>query len=92
VKFDGRQSSEMNGPGVSAVVVCRRATSDAAFLERSIDMSMGKICGSLGGFLGSSIGWWIGSGGGMMTAFAVSMVGTGLGIWAGRKFADSLVS
>ena len=55
-------------------------------------MSMGKICGSLGGFVGSSIGWWIGSGGGMMTAFIVSIIGTGLGIWAGRRVADNLVS
>jgi hypothetical protein len=55
-------------------------------------MSMGKVCGSLGAFIGSSVGWWIGSGAGMMTAFAVSMIGTGLGIWAGRKLADHLVS
>ena len=55
-------------------------------------MSMTKICGSIGAFVGSSVGWWIGSGAGMMTAFALSMVGTGLGIWAGRKVADNLVS
>ena len=55
-------------------------------------MSIGKICGSIGGFLGSSIGWWLGQPGGMMTAFMVSMVGTGLGIYAGRKVAASLDS
>lgn len=62
------------------------------FSSGASKMSMGKICGSLGGFLGSSIGWWIGSGGGTMTAFIVSIIGTGLGIWAGRRVADNLVS
>jgi uncharacterized protein YcfJ len=60
--------------------------------EGDTNMSMTKICGSIGAFLGSSVGWWIGSGAGMMTAFALSMVGTGLGIWAGRRIADNLVS
>ncbi len=55
-------------------------------------MSMGKICGSLGAFVGSSIGWWIGSSAGTMTAFIVSIIGTGLGIWAGRRVAENLVS
>ena len=55
-------------------------------------MSMTKICGSLGAFLGSSVGWWVGSQAGMMTAFVVSMIGTGLGIWAGRRIADNMVS
>ena len=53
-------------------------------------MSIGKICGSIGAFLGSSIGWWAGQSGGMMTAFMVSMIGTGLGIYAGRKIAANL--
>lgn len=61
-------------------------------IQGSLDMSMTKICGSVGAFVGSSVGWWIGSGAGMMTAFALSMVGTGLGIWAGRKLADNMVS
>jgi hypothetical protein len=69
-----------------------RALAKGPLSSGASNMSMGKICGSLGGFLGSSVGWWIGSGGGMMTAFAVSMVGTGLGIWAGRRLADNLVS
>jgi len=28
----------------------------------------------------------------MMTAFVVSMIGTGLGIWAGRRIADNMIS
>ena len=66
--------------------------SPPGFPKWSFEMSIGKICGSLGGFVGSSVGWWIGQSGGMMTAFAVSMLGTGLGIWAGRRIADNLTS
>ncbi len=46
-----------------------------------------KIMILLGSTIGSSLGWWIGSPGGTMMAFFVSMVGTGFGIWAGRRLA-----
>lgn len=49
---------------------------------------MVKILGTLGAFIGSSLGWWLGARVGMMTAFMVSMVGTGFGIYAGKKLAD----
>ncbi len=51
---------------------------------------MVKILGTLGAFVGSSLGWWIGSGIGMMTAFLISIVGTGVGIYAGRQIALKL--
>ena len=48
---------------------------------------MTKLFGGVGSIVGSYLGWWIGSGGGIMTAFIVSMLGTGLGIYAGRRLA-----
>ncbi len=40
-------------------------------------------------FLLSSIGWYIGSQfGGMFSAFVVSIVGTGVGIYVGRQLAE----
>lgn len=37
---------------------------------------------------GSSVGWWLGSYVGLMTAFSISTVGLGVGIWAGRKLSE----
>jgi uncharacterized membrane protein YeaQ/YmgE (transglycosylase-associated protein family) len=49
---------------------------------------MGKLLGFVGATVGSYLGWWIGSSYGIMTAFIVSMVGTGVGIYAGRRVAS----
>lgn len=43
---------------------------------------------TIGSFAGSYAGWWLGAHGGIMTAFLVSMVGTGAGIFAGRRIAE----
>ena len=48
---------------------------------------MTKLFGFLGATIGSYAGWWLGSGAGVMTAFMVSMLGTGLGIYVGRRVA-----
>ncbi len=48
---------------------------------------MVKILGTLGAFVGGSIGWWIGAKVGMMTAFVVSTIATGFGIYYGRQIA-----
>ena len=39
-------------------------------------------------FLLSSVGWYIGQNVGLFTAFTLAVVGTGLGVYAGRKLAD----
>jgi len=49
---------------------------------------MNKLMGFIGATLGSSIGWWLGAKVGLMTAFMVSMIGTGAGIWFGRRAAE----
>jgi len=33
----------------------------------------------------SAVGWWLGSMVGMTTAFVLSVVGFGVGMWLGRK-------
>ncbi|HVZ47360.1 MAG TPA: hypothetical protein VG916_01140 [Gemmatimonadaceae bacterium] len=37
--------------------------------------------------IGSSVGWWLGDYAGFMTAFMLSIVGFGVGMWYGRKAA-----
>ena len=51
---------------------------------------MVKILGTLGAFVGSSIGWWAGAHVSMFVAFVVSTVGTGFGIYYGRQIALKL--
>ncbi len=46
---------------------------------------MNKLIGFIGATIGSYIGWALGIRFGFMTAFLLSIVGTGLGIYAGRR-------
>ena len=70
--------------GVSRVVFVNLA------LTRVVDLRwtlMKKLFILIGTTIGSSIGWWIGDKFGLMTAFALSMVGTGFGMYYGIRFA-----
>ena len=49
---------------------------------------MKKLLGFAGGLVLSSIGWWLGSLVGIMTAVMISAIGTGVGIYYGRRLAD----
>ena len=40
--------------------------------------------------VGSAAGWWLGARVGIMTAFIVSMIGFGLGLYYGTKYAKSV--
>jgi hypothetical protein len=51
---------------------------------------MTKLLILVGSTIGGGIGWWLGDRLGMMTAFIVSMIGTGVGIYFGRRVADML--
>jgi hypothetical protein len=51
---------------------------------------MGKLLGFVGATLGGAVGWWIGDQVGMMTAFIVSIVGTGVGIYLGKRVAAQI--
>ena len=48
---------------------------------------MSRVFALLGATLGSAIGWWLGGHVGVMTAFLLSMVGTGIGIYGGTRTA-----
>ncbi len=50
-------------------------------------MSMRWMIGFVGMTVGGYIGWWIGAQVGFMTAFFLSMVFTGVGLWVGRRLA-----
>jgi hypothetical protein len=50
-------------------------------------IDMLKLYSFIGATVGSYAGWALGSPLGFMTAFMVSMVGTGVGIYAGRRVA-----
>jgi hypothetical protein len=46
-----------------------------------------RLFGAIGATLGSAAGWWLGNHVGLMTAVVASAVGTGVGLWAGVRFA-----
>ncbi|MFZ5625542.1 MAG: hypothetical protein ACOY71_14140 [Gemmatimonadota bacterium] len=46
-----------------------------------------RLMGFVGGMVGSAVGWWAGRHAGVMTAFILSMVGTGIGLYLGRRWA-----
>ncbi len=47
---------------------------------------MGKLMALVGTTAGGALGWWLGARAGVMTAFICSMVGTGIGLYAARRF------
>jgi hypothetical protein len=48
---------------------------------------MGKLFSFIGATVGSYAGWFVGAKFGFTTAFMLSMVGTGIGIYYGRLIA-----
>jgi hypothetical protein len=50
---------------------------------------MGKLLAIVGTTIGGGIGWWLGARAGVMTAFILSMVGTGAGLYASRWFVNT---
>jgi hypothetical protein len=49
---------------------------------------MTKLIMFLAATIGGAIGWWLGEGVGIMTAFMVSTVFSGIGIYYGKKLAQ----
>lgn len=49
---------------------------------------MRKLLGLVGATLGGAVGWWLGARVGLMTAFVLSMVGTGAGMYVGFQIAS----
>lgn len=52
---------------------------------------MKKLLGTLGAFIGSTIGWMVAAKIGMMTAFIVSTIAGGVGGYYGVKAAKNLI-
>jgi hypothetical protein len=52
---------------------------------------MHRVLGFVGMTVGGGVGWSLGSHVGVMTAFMLSMVGTGAGLYAARRLADALI-
>ena len=52
-------------------------------------MNMGKLFAFIGATVGSYAGWFIGAKVGITTAVMLSFVGTGFGIYYGRKIASN---
>jgi hypothetical protein len=48
---------------------------------------METLLGFLGATVLGAIGWWIGDRVGLMTAFILSTIATGIGLYAGRRIA-----
>ena len=56
------------------------------------DAPMKRVMVLLGSTLGSYLGWWAGAPIGMGTAFVLSMVGLGFGMYFGARAATRLLS
>ena len=52
---------------------------------------MSKLLGFVGASAGGGVGWWLGAHIGFMTAFFISILGTGVGLYIGRRIADMLI-
>jgi hypothetical protein len=52
---------------------------------------MKRLIGLIGASMGSALGWWIGSQIGLMTAFLVSTLLTGLGLYYATRIARQLL-
>lgn len=55
--------------------------------KRVVGYYMRKLCVLVGATLGSYLGWWLGAAVGVMTAFMLSMLGMGVGMYAGGRAA-----
>ena len=50
-----------------------------------------KVLGLVGSVAGGYMGWFVGAPVCTMTAFMVSVVGSGAGLWAGRRLAQRML-
>jgi len=48
---------------------------------------MSGLCAFVGTTVGGGIGWWLGTPGGLTWEYLLSVVGSAVGLWLGRRFA-----
>jgi hypothetical protein len=53
--------------------------------------NVNRLLGWVGATLGGALGWWAGASWSVFAAFLLSIVGTGLGLYAGRWAAARLL-
>ena len=53
---------------------------------------MTKLIGFVGATIGSYVGWYLGRGFGIMTAFFLSTIVSGIGLYIGRRAANEMVT
>jgi len=51
---------------------------------------MGKFLGMIGAIAGGWFGWWLGAHIGIMTAYLLSVVGMGTGLYLAKRFVLNL--
>ena len=76
-------------PGLAECNICgslRQRETSAAHRRPN---HMKKLLALLGSTVGGYIGWALGSHGGFMLSFMLSMIGTGVGIYAGYRVAQN---
>ncbi len=49
---------------------------------------LSNLLAFVGATVGGGTGWWLGNLGGFLTAFMLSIIGTGVGIYYGRRIAQ----
>jgi ABC-type multidrug transport system permease subunit len=80
------------GRGPSIIWGCHAGVADRTRNAAGAD-AMKKLFSFVGATILSSIGWWMGAQvGGIFAAFVVSMVGTGVGMYAGYRLAENIDS
>ncbi|MFL5496106.1 MAG: hypothetical protein ACJ8DC_17105 [Gemmatimonadales bacterium] len=52
---------------------------------------MSKLLAWVGASVGGAVGWWAGDRIGLFSAFILSMLGTGAGLYLGRRMAEVLI-
>jgi hypothetical protein len=55
------------------------------------EVRLSKLLAWVGATLVGALGWWAGAREGVFTAFVLSMVGTGVGLYLGRRVAAYLL-
>jgi hypothetical protein len=60
------------------------------FASQPVGRTMSRLLALVGATVGGYLGWYAGAYVGMTTAFMISMVGTGFGMYWGRRLAQQI--
>jgi hypothetical protein len=54
-------------------------------------MAMSNLLAFVGATIAGAAGWWLGARIGLMSAFFLSVIGTAIGVYVGRRIATKIV-